>query len=63
LIDKFAELDDESSVDEDILSDEELDDIIDSERRNFNSRFSISNPELTNDQLKNIFPELSPHWR
>ncbi|KAI6237998.1 hypothetical protein M3Y99_00726400 [Aphelenchoides fujianensis] len=59
------DFDEDSSQDEsEILSDDELDEIVDFERRNLhNSRFSISNPELTNGQLKQMFPELSDHWR
>ncbi|KAI6238083.1 hypothetical protein M3Y99_00735600 [Aphelenchoides fujianensis] len=60
-----SNFDEDSSQDEsEILSDDELDEIVDFERRNLhNSRFSISNPELTNGQLKQMFPELSDHWR
>ncbi|KAI6196239.1 hypothetical protein M3Y94_01084800 [Aphelenchoides besseyi] len=55
---------DDSSQDESILlSDDELDEIVDFERRNLNTRFSISNPELANGQIKQMFPELSDHWR
>ncbi|KAI6178983.1 hypothetical protein M3Y98_00560600 [Aphelenchoides besseyi] len=55
---------DNSSQDESILlSDDELDEIVDFERRNLNNRFSISNPELANGQIKQMFPELSDHWR
>jgi hypothetical protein len=58
---------DDISQNEDILSDEELDAIVDFERKNLNARFSISQPELTNGQLKNLFPglsdHLSDHWR
>ncbi|KIH68137.1 hypothetical protein ANCDUO_01525 [Ancylostoma duodenale] len=27
------------------------------------ARFSISNPELTSMQVKQMFPDLSEHWR
>uniref|UniRef100_A0A1I7RPR1 Coiled-coil domain-containing protein n=1 Tax=Bursaphelenchus xylophilus TaxID=6326 RepID=A0A1I7RPR1_BURXY len=54
---------DSDESDEDLLSDDALDEIVESERQNFRSRFSISNPDLTHDQLRNMFPELSDHWR
>lgn len=44
------------------MSDETLDNIVDNERKKFN-RLSLSNPELTAVRLKQIFPDLSDHWR
>lgn len=44
------------------MSDETLDNIVDNERKNFD-RLSLSNPELTAVRLKQIFPDLSDHWR
>ena len=49
--------------DDDGLSDEELDEIVENERRNHEDGQFSSNPELTNAQLREMFPELSDHWR
>ena len=45
-------------------SDDDLDEIVEfDESKRIHGKFSLSNPELTSIQLKQMFPELSEHWR
>ena len=45
-------------------SDDTLDETVQIDRtKRIHGKFSLSNPELTSVQLKQMFPELSEHWR
>ncbi|KAI1726694.1 putative diacylglycerol kinase K06A1.6 [Ditylenchus destructor] len=72
---KYSELSDENDEDEEVdgesdesdfeslISDELLDEIVELEKKSNLNKLSLSNPELTSVQLKELFPELSEHWR
>lgn len=45
------------------MSDDELDEIVNAERRRDEEARCLANPDLTTAQLRELFPELSDHWR
>ena len=62
------DLDDAISIADDDFnggeSDDTLDEIVEFEKNaGLSKKLSLSNPELTSIQLKQMFPELSEHWR
>lgn len=61
-MDIISNKDSSNEDEESLISDEILDEIVENEKKQYH-KFSLSNPELTTAQLKNIFPELSDHWR
>uniref|UniRef100_A0AC35FUN8 Uncharacterized protein n=1 Tax=Panagrolaimus sp. PS1159 TaxID=55785 RepID=A0AC35FUN8_9BILA len=64
----LSDNDNRVDIDEDDEDGAESDDTIDEivelgSKSKLNKKLSLSNPELTSIQLKQMFPELSEHWR
>uniref|UniRef100_A0AC34GTN8 Uncharacterized protein n=1 Tax=Panagrolaimus sp. ES5 TaxID=591445 RepID=A0AC34GTN8_9BILA len=54
----------EDEVDDGAESDDTIDEIVElGSKSKLNNKLSLSNPELTSIQLKQMFPELSEQWR